>query len=178
MYEKEKLEEAKYFYSRMVEEQLKKENFRHNLSAFLSSARSVLQYSLAEAQGISGGQAWYDNFVLKHPTLKFFGDKRNINIHYRPITPAANYKVTIGDTLGLSDSVTVIVRDKNGNIKSQHSSEPYSKSKPIESKTTIQVRYEFDDWKGPEDVLTLSQKYLQELGAFIDDGVSKGFITG
>ncbi len=50
MYEKDKIIEAEYFYSRMSQEQNDRDAFRHNLSAFLSAARSVLQYALKEAE--------------------------------------------------------------------------------------------------------------------------------
>ncbi len=42
----------------------------------------------------------------------------------------------------------------------------------------VEIKYTFDDWTGNEDVLNLSQKYLQELKAFIEDGVIKKFISG
>ena len=112
------------------------------------------------------------------PTLRFFKGKRDINIHANPVSPIANYNATFKETLGLSDSVSVILRDKNGNIKQQYSSESHSKSEEIKGQATIQVKYEFDDWDGNEDVLTLCQKYLQELERLVEDGVSKGFITG
>ncbi len=50
MHEKDKIIEAEYFYSRMKQEQHDRDAFRHNLSAFLSAARSVLQYALKEAE--------------------------------------------------------------------------------------------------------------------------------
>ena len=55
MYEQEKLGEANYFYSRMLSEAVDRDAFIFNLSAFLSSARSVLQYAFKEAQTKSGG---------------------------------------------------------------------------------------------------------------------------
>jgi hypothetical protein len=178
MNERKKLAEAKYFYSRMVEEQSNRDNFSHNLSAFLSSSRSVLQYAFSEVEKNNEGKKWYESHVSASPTLRFFKGKRDINIHANPVSPIANYNATFKETLGLSDSVSVILRDKNGNIKQQYSSESHSKSEDIKGQATIQVKYEFDDWDGNEDVLTLCQKYLQELERLVEDGVSKGFITG
>lgn len=59
MFEQEKLKEAKYFYSRMKEErgQEDRESFKYNLSAFLSVARSVLQYALKEVDPGENPQA-------------------------------------------------------------------------------------------------------------------------
>jgi hypothetical protein len=49
MNEKEKLGEASYFYTKMIEEQEDKDAFRFNLSTPPSSARSVRQYAKKEA---------------------------------------------------------------------------------------------------------------------------------
>jgi len=178
MNERKKLTEAKYFYSRMVEEQRNRDNFSHNLSAFLSSSRSVLQYAFSEVEKNNDGQKWYESHMSANSILRFFKDKRDINIHAKPVSPIAKYDATLKETLGISDAVSVILRDKNGNIKKQHSSESQSKSESTKDQAIIQVNYEFDDWNGNEDVLALCQKYLQELERLIEDGVSKGFITG
>ena len=50
MNEYTKLKEAQYFNSEMVKKQLNRDSFNYNLSAFLSSARSILQYALEEAK--------------------------------------------------------------------------------------------------------------------------------
>jgi hypothetical protein len=180
MNERRKLAEAKYFYSRMVEEQSNRDNFSHNLSAFLSSARSVLQYAFSELELKENkeGKKWYDSCVSASPILRFFKDKRDINIHTEPVSPVKNTHLTLKDTLGISDWVLVIHRDKNGNIIQQHSNEFHSKSESTKGQVTRQVEYKFSDWKGDESVLALCQKYLQELERFIENGVSEGFITG
>lgn len=43
---------------------------------------------------------------------------------------------------------------------------------------TGEVRYEFSDWSGNEDVFNLCQKYIQELKNVVKEGKSKGFIKG
>jgi ABC-type transport system substrate-binding protein len=57
MNESQKIREAEYFLAQMDRERENAENFGHNLSAFLSSARSVLQYALEEAKPKPGGLA-------------------------------------------------------------------------------------------------------------------------
>ena len=179
MHERKKLREAEYFYSRMIEEQENRDNFTHNLSAFLSPARSVLQYTYTEAKTKSGGQQWYGNHISASSILKFFRDKRDINIHTEPIHPLAEYKLTLTETIHLSASVSVTVTDKDGNIKQQDSSdEPEPKSKGAAPPAVLEIRYKFDDWAGNEDILTLCQMYIQELEDVIKDGIHKGFITG
>ena len=63
MHELDKIKEAKYFLSQILHEKENFENFKYNLSAFISSARSVLQYALEEAKIKNGGQLWYDGQI-------------------------------------------------------------------------------------------------------------------
>lgn len=77
----------------------------------------------------------------------------------------------------ISDSVFITVKDKDGNIKQEYSSDK-SEPKPNKSETpaVLEVSYKFNDWVGSEDILTLCQKYIQQLEDVIRDGISKGFI--
>ncbi len=179
MHEKRKLQEAKYFYSKMVDEQAHKEIFTYNLSAFLSSARSVLQYALCEARTKPGGQQWYDDFISTSRVLKFFKKKRDINIHTEPVQPIATYKMELRETIHISDSISITITDKEENIIQQFSS-GLSEAIPKESKKpeAMKIKYKFDNWVGNEDVLNLCQIYIQELEHLIKEGVNKGFITG
>jgi len=178
MHESKKLRETKYFYSKMIEEQGHRENFTHNLSAFLSSARSVLQYALNEAKTKPGGQQWYDNRISASPVLKFFKDKRDVNIHTEPIQPQAHYKLELTETIHLSESVSITITDKDGNIKKQYSSsEPEPMPKEPETPAVMEIKYKFNDWVGSEDVFALCQMYVQELENIVKDGVNKGFIA-
>jgi len=170
MHERKKFREAEYFYSKMIEEQERREKFTYSLSAFLSSARSVLQYTLKEAKTKSGGGQWYDNLILTSPVLKFFKDKRDINIHTEPIQPLAHYKSEFSVNIHLSASVSVTVMDKDGNIKEQYSSgEPEPIPKDLEIPEVMEIKYKFDDWVGSEDVLTLCKMYIQELDLTFKD---------
>ncbi|TES89891.1 MAG: hypothetical protein E3J87_11125 [Candidatus Cloacimonadota bacterium] len=179
MHERKKIREAKYFYSRMVQEQRNRDDFTYNLSAFLSSARSVLQYALTEAETKTAGKRWYNDCISASPVLKFFKDKRDINIHTEPIEPKAHYELTLTESIQLSESLSITVRDKNGNIKYQYSSdEPKPKPKKPETPAVTEIRYRFADWSGSEDVLTLCKKYIQELEDMIKDAVDTGFISG
>ncbi|MBU1180527.1 hypothetical protein KJ885_06295 [Patescibacteria group bacterium] len=72
MDEKKKLGEAKYFFKLMSRNKKNKEKFLYNVSAFLTAARSILQYSLEEAKNKSNGQFWYDNYISRNIILQFF----------------------------------------------------------------------------------------------------------
>jgi len=56
MHELEKIEEAKYFYSQMSVASDNRDRFKYNLSAFLASARSILQYALKKQNLKKGGR--------------------------------------------------------------------------------------------------------------------------
>jgi hypothetical protein len=179
MNEKKKLEESRYFLSRMEQVQDERFEFKCNLSGFLSASRSVLQYAHAEAKKTRSGLQWYESTINKEPILKFFKDKRDINIHQQPISPSAKTKIGIHGTVSLSSSISVVVRDKDGNIKDEYHSKPSqtpTKIKPPE--TTKTVTYFFSNWTGDEDVITICKKYLDKLEKLVNDGIRQGYISG
>lgn len=182
MYEKIKISEAKYFYSQMSANFDDREKFTFNLSAFLSSARSVLQYACEEAKTKNGGQAWYDKQVIASSILPFFKDKRDVNIHAEPVHATMHVNVVMHETIGIHASASVVVKDANGNIKYQSPPEtpPPSNPRPKTSQTSAPttIRFKFSDWSGAEDIMTLCQMYIAELEGFVEDGITKGFITG
>jgi len=181
MSKRTKIEEAKYFLACMKEEQDNREHFNFNLSAFLSAARSVLQYARKEAKAKKGGQQWHDNCMEKSPVLEFFRDKRDINIHDEPVHPTAHFHDTITETIYVSDSISIVHKNKDGKTISEYSSEkpkPETKKQEKQETSIVQeVKYKFSDWPGDEDVITLCERYIQELEKVVQNGVSKGFIT-
>jgi hypothetical protein len=179
MYEKNKLAEAKYFYSQMIKNRGKRDVYSHNLSAFLSASRSVLQYASEEVRTKPNGQRWFDDYVFKTPIFKFFKEKRDINIHDKPIEPNKNADINFNETIHVSEQVSAILRNKNGKIKQQINSGKTEQSQDIAyTPSVVKLRYIFVDWPGNEDVETLSKLYLDELEIFINDGLNKGLIIG
>jgi len=179
MHEQTKLAEARYFHSRMLAELNDRERFTYNLSAFLSSARSVLQYACKEAKTRTGGQQWYDNHMAASPVLSFFRDKRDINIHFEPLKPAQHTNVALTTTVRLSASVSITHLDGNGNVLYQ--SPPETREPELRTPDTppvVTTQYTFADWTGSEDIVTLSQMYLDELQRVVEDGIRNGFLTG
>lgn len=176
MNELNKIKEAEYFYSKMVEEKENNEGFKFNLSAFLSSSRSVLQYALEEASVKKGGQGWYENQVIGNTVVSFLKDKRDINIHETPISTKRDISLKLLETIHVSDSVSMVVRDKDGNIKSQSTSE-FKPFKSAVEKGLVSIRYIFEDWSGGEDIFDICTEYLKELKKIVEDGRNKGFLT-
>lgn len=179
MNERVKLSEAQYFYSKMIKENEIRENFCFELSAFLSAARSVLQYALKEAKSKQGGKQWYVDFVSKSTTLSFFKGKRDFNIHSGPISPRTDCTVIIGEPICMSDSISIVLQDKDGNTIGKFDT-PESLPDANKQIPTVIGKYQhlFIDWKGKEDILELGKSYIKELEQLINDGMAKGFISG
>lgn len=166
MNEIKKLEEAKYFFTQMMDYQQNRDIFIYNLSAFLSAARSVLQYAKEEAKSKPGGQAWYDNLMKSSPELKFFKDKRDLNVHDKPIHTKANYILHAETARYLLSfgSVSMTVYDKDGNVKQQVQSDP----------DLLPVTLTQNTNPIPNEV----KYYFQELENVVNNGISNSFITG
>jgi hypothetical protein len=86
----EKLDEAQYFLEGMIQAQSAQDEraFRYELSAFLSAARTVLQYAFAEC-GRTGRLDWYETAVTRDSCLAFLKLQRDDNVHGRPVAPMA-----------------------------------------------------------------------------------------
>lgn len=179
MHEQEKIKEAEYFYGRMTAEVAQRDNFKCEFSAFLSAARSVLQYACKEAEAKPGGKKWYDAYLASSPVLQFFRTKRNINIHTEPIDPLMAISISVSDSISLSGSFSATVLREGKVVREIKPDPPAPQKPPIkkEAEPSIERRYIFADWSGSEDVFELARKYLSELRAVVEDGIAKGFLT-
>lgn len=179
MYEESKLGEAQYFYSRMASETANRCHFLYNLSAFLSAARSVLQYALKEAKSKPNGQQWYAAHITSKEVLTFFKDKRNINVHMQPIKTQVTQHTSnqLTDVVHISESIHIKKFDQTGHLIEEYSSEPSETPPASEIPPNVRHRFTFSDWSGPEDVLELCHLYLNELQHVIRAGQNKGFLT-
>lgn len=159
-----KIREASYFLRQMEACSEKPEEFRFNLSAFLTSSRSAVQYVLEEAKR-QQKQMWYDNYMNNTQFMKYFKDKRDFNIHEK------NVPLTRNVDLSISIVGTKIIVDK----KEKKYFTPSKETKETKSKKKAS-NFEFTDYPGQEDVLTLSAKYLKELKDFILDAQNNNVI--
>jgi len=107
MHESDKIAEANYFHSQLSRGK-DWATFKYNLSAFLSAARSVLQYALDEAAQ-RGGQNWYEAQIQGSEILRYFRDKRNTNVHKRPLTLRATTNITLSAGFNVAGAVSATV---------------------------------------------------------------------
>lgn len=178
MNEQHKLTEARYFLSRLGSLSSDSQKFSFYLSAFLSAARSVLQYAFEEAKTKPGGQAWYDNHVRQHPSMRYFKCKRDISIHVKPVVPNTHINA---DPLTASPSIhaSLILQriDHDGNVIEEWSESSSAPVTTTPSSSSASVSYRFDDWAGPEDIETLCHQYFAAVEAVIKDGHAKTFLS-
>jgi len=177
MHEQAKIAEAKYFLSQMIASVNDRPAFNFNLSAFLSAARSALQYALKESQTKTGGQGWYDGAVAGQAAVKFLKDKRNVSIHTDPVSPPATIEVSVTDTLHLSDSVTATIEHADGTTEELSVGDQTSPKAPTDVETTVKYQYFFKDWTGVDDVIILSQSYISQIESIVSNGVANGFLS-
>jgi len=178
MNEQSKLEEAQYFYSQMAKEVNNRKSFTHNLSAFLSATRSVLEYAEKEAQNKAGGKQWYEDQMAASLVLKFFTGKRNMNIYSTPVGPLQQATEKLTNTIRFTDSVYVTHLSAEEDVLRQSqpdTSEPTPEA--ADPPPLALTRYEFAGWIGREDVIALSQRYLDELQRMVEEGICHDILT-
>ena len=180
MNEEHKIEEAQYFLTRLSDPQLEIREFSFELSAFLTAARSVLQYALDEARLKSGGQAWYEKQVKAAEAVKFFKEKRDLSVHAEPVIPRKVINIHIEESLGVSDFYKIEIINPDGTVvpdtpqvtTMQQCNPEISRTSSISF-----VTFHFSDWSGQESVTELCEAYLKQVHEIIDNGRAHGFIS-
>lgn len=178
MHEEHKIHEAHYFLIRADDCGENVREFSYNLSAFLTAARSVLQYALDEAKTKPGGQAWYDASVSAVPEVKFLKDKRDISVHERPVLPNRRFNITLSENIVFSDSVHVTVTRADGTVEEDPPPQPsLSVPMPRSGEVESSVTFFFPDWPGPEDVMEICITYINAIEQIVKAGRALGHIT-
>jgi hypothetical protein len=172
-----KLTEAQYFLGQMVASEARREEFMYNLSAFASAARSVMQYAHRDTQADAAAKRWYDTQCQSFPSLKFFKDKRDLNVHTEPLTASLAVTQHFADTVHVSDSLSWTLKDQAGHVIRAGQAPPAPKpAPPTDPPLPPEFRYYFADWPLKEDVVSLCTKYLDDIVAMIEDGEQKGLL--
>lgn len=184
MNEDSKMQEAEYFLHGIAKVASDPNATRFELSAFLSAARSVLQYALEEAKRKPGGQAWYDDAVGVDAVVKFLRDRRDTNIHQQPVPMQTNTTIEVGTAvLTMSGGLSAVVirgatGEQGGPIELDVALPPRIPPLPaIDESPRTTHTYVFKDWGGPEDVIALCTRYLAEIRRIVADGRALGFLT-
>lgn len=179
----QKYNEAEYFFGMMKENDENRQRFKYNLSAFLAAARSVTSVLQKEVSKNPEFDEWCckKRMQMKRDELfKFFNKKRNIVIHRKgTIDTRAEIKESINFGGAGFVSFESIVKDADGTIKDYEDSELPAKSKitPKQDNTEItEYKWFFSDCPNEYrnvDVITLCEKYLNELKIIVEEAESK-----
>lgn len=163
---KDKFEEAKHFLSIMNKEKESETPVRFNFSAFLTSSRCVFQYGLEIFKSLDH-ERLYKQWINDHSIAKFFKDKRDINIHEKPVSPNLQINVKGYETIGITESIVIVLKDTNGNIKDSYQNKGPKINDLPTKQTTTTFSYFLENWLGPEDLFEACQLYLDEIQEFI-----------
>jgi hypothetical protein len=177
-----KFREAAYFLGVMKSSINDRNAFVYNFSAFITAARSVVQYALEECKPDPAAKTWYDNYVASTDLIRYFKDKRDMNIHEEPVVPNAAFSAEVSMHLSVSGtcSVKVFSRDAEGNLvekptPASDAAEQAIASPPPKPQSTESVRYYLADRKA-DDLVDLAENYIDELIAFLKVGRAAGHI--
>lgn len=176
MHEDHKLAEARHFLDRMGSPEVHedREAFIYNLSAFLSAARSVLQYACSEAAA-RGRRGWYDCVVGRSQWCKHFKDMRNANIHERPAKPRAAHSIVISETIGLSDSF--MAGGPEQPMAELGTMEVFAQPAPVSGGFTHSTVYVTAIGGQERPLLDCCEAYVEELESIIEAGRREGVLS-
>lgn len=192
MHEAKKLDEAAHFLSAMMQHQRDEDRtaFAYNLSAFLTAARSVLQYALEEIkkQQTPEGKRWYET-AMHDPMFGFLKDARDTSMHRAPVPASKRFMETVNLQTKTTVSVSATLM-RNGKIVGTSFIEKLrtllhrivsrffaTRRLPITANALTSWEYRFSAWQGSENTCELCEKYLQRLHDVVADGQKHGFLT-
>jgi len=170
---KKKLEEAKYFLEQMQAYVEDPKKFVFNLSAFLSAARSVTFVMQSEFKSSPGFDDWYEDKkkeMANDKDFEFFNKLRVATIHKKPVVPHKKIKISISETIATSESITIRVIDKEGNVVSEQTvkSEPQKNKPSQETEVTTKHSWYFEE-RPNDDLLELCNKYIQKIEKLVEE---------
>lgn len=170
-----KLQEAGYFFEQMLlKSENSREEFGHCLKAFLSSARSVLQYGLTETKKTAHNKNYID-LLAQYPIVQFFKNIRDEDVHEKPVTPKIHVSTLIIDIVQATGGIALSEEDEK-----RWADPDYEPTQPetrlVETVESNRVDYYFNNWPGPETVIGLCSGYLEVIKRIVATAMSAGYI--
>jgi hypothetical protein len=105
--------------------------------------------------------------LVNEPIVKLLFEKRNITIHRTGPSVRAEIQATITETISISESVSVIVRDEDGNIKQQSHTKQNEDEHAQPSEGTIKTKWFFEDYPQRE-VSDVCHDLLEKMKDFVN----------
>ena len=169
-----KVQEARYFLNQLSNLVAKHDEFRFNLSAFLSAARSNIQILRDKYLSKPRFQAWYDN-TMSDDLLRFFRDTRDVSVHEGLVSLNKEIEEGVVERIDYIEESggTYTVRASATGEASEYFRPIVAI--PMDSKLHIRTNFywKFDDFPDDidhkNDVIDLCNKYLERIEKLITD---------
>jgi hypothetical protein len=172
-----KLEEARFFLDRLEESHTELPDSQYYLSAFVSSARSVLWIMRAEFCRVPGWETWYDNResgLQDEGFLKRFNDLRVRSTKVEPVRPSSQTLFILQDgalTPAVREYLSAYGDKKHRfileRVADSEVDEPVVEdgriSLPLQSVRRLLV---VDEFPG-QDILRICREYMNWLGEIV-----------
>lgn len=136
-----------------------------HFSAFLTSARSVIQY-VSHACEKSNKSRWYHQQIRRFKTFEFFKKLRNTNVHEAIVIPGCRLRVSQPAFTRAIGVLSMEMRDSQGNVIDSHR-EPVQWHVPNEA-PSVEVTYQLQYRGQPVELFALCERYLDQVKAFVD----------
>jgi len=191
--------EAEFFLNKLKSQRLGPE-FTYFLKAFLTSCVGILDYLLEDANRIfslnipekeririefkeaaknrreaNEFYEWWQNKVkeLEDSEAGFLIRKRHIAVHRKSVRPDL-VKVTVEETIHLSDSVRLEVYDRNGRLIRTYESPKQEIKPPKNEKISIEA-YFFKENGKELPIIPTCEKLLEDLRKLVEEAKQKFF---
>lgn len=182
MNEQKKLREAQYFLEQMQRTEMHDdvETFGFLFSAYLSAARSVLQYASSAAVK-SRRQQWYDKHFGNSKWCKCFKEIRDGNIHERP--PIQDLKEThhINGEFKFAGGIVRDIRVGHGGTMNGAYLERVTELDENGQTNGTTTRYMVTFTEGRillnEPLIDACEEYLKDIDGIVMDGMQEGVLT-
>ena len=113
---------------------------------------------------------FFDNefkHLVNEPVVKLLFEKRNITIHRTSPSVRAEIQASITETIPISESVSFIVRDEDGNIKQQSHTKQNEEKHAQPSESAIKTKWFFEDYPQRE-VSDVCHDLLEKMKDFVN----------
>lgn len=179
MHVQEKMGEAHYFFEKikLYAEAEDRNGIVYNISAFLCSSRSILQYIHRSVKNNKDSKIWYEKIVNRHAIIKQFRDLRDTSIHERQIKIPAIHYASIGSCTGLSEETHPISNTKNEILEQNKPNTPNENNTSLSREGELKTEYYFERAGNGKDIITLCDEYLDVLISIVSEWRSLSGIT-
>jgi hypothetical protein len=161
----DKFLEAQYFFKRLVDNQNNREEFKFNLSAFLSAFRSVTLFMQKEFGKINEFKKWYSDQQCKmkaNSDFSLLNTKRVMTIHTSSVKPHARITISLSDSVTATDSCSAQIVHQGGSTENTDLAEPQPPKHTIEPEVADRWLWYFADQPN-KDVITICKESMEIL---------------